>query len=93
MSRLQEGKRREQDGHSHTGGSVSAVALAGGAQASTAANPSAGPEPARSFAELLDPIPNAAAVLEADNAQTAAGSREQTSRASSVACGKAAMRR
>ena len=54
-------------------GSVSAVALAGGAQASTAANPSAEfPQPARSFAELLDPIPNAAAVLEASNAQTAA---------------------
>ena len=35
-------------------GSVSAVALAGGAQASTAANPSAEfPQPARSFAELL----------------------------------------
>ena len=47
-------------------GSVSAVALAGGAQASTAANPSAEfPKPARSFAELLDPMPNAAAVLEA----------------------------
>ena len=54
-------------------GSVSAVALAGGAQASTAANPSAEfPQPARSFAELLDPIPNAAAVLEAYNAKTAA---------------------
>jgi hypothetical protein len=54
-------------------GSVSAVALAGGAQASTAANPPAEfPQPARSFAELLDPIPNAAAVLEAYNTQAAA---------------------
>ncbi len=49
-------------------GGASALALLGGAQASAA--PTADEvmlQPARSFAELLDPIPNAEKVLRADN--------------------------
>src|SRR5271165_1884900 len=49
---------------------TSALVLAGGAQASAAAAPggdSVGLKPAQSFAELLDPIPNASGVLRAED--------------------------
>jgi hypothetical protein len=59
-------------------GAASALALAGGVQTPTAATPldPAGPtlQPARSFAELLDPIPNAGSVLRAED-QRLAGER------------------
>jgi hypothetical protein len=48
-------------------GGVSALALIGGAQAASA-EPAAAPQPARSYAELLDPIPNAAERLNVDDA-------------------------
>ena len=54
-------------------GGASALALLGGSQASAA--PSVDEvnllQPARSFAELLDPIPNAEKVLRAENERTA----------------------
>ena len=54
-------------------GGASALALIGGAGAASAAH--AEPlSPARTYAELLDPIPNAAQLLKADNQQ--AGSLE-----------------
>jgi len=50
-------------------GGASALALIGGGQASAAApvDEANGLVPARSFAELLDPIPNAANVLRAED--------------------------
>lgn len=54
-------------------GAASALALLGGA--ASAAVPATGPQgvmPARSYAELLDPVPNAAAVLKADDERLAA---------------------
>jgi len=55
-------------------GGASALALLGGGQASAAAPPSEANalQPARSFAELLDPIPNAATMLRADDARALA---------------------
>ena len=51
-------------------GGVSALALIGGAQAASA-EPAAASQPARSYAELLDPIPNAAERLQADDQRAA----------------------
>ena len=55
-------------------GVISAVtgmaALGGAAQAATAPTPDTGNMNARSFAELLDPIPNALATLRATDAAT-----------------------
>jgi hypothetical protein len=52
-------------------GAASALALAGGLQAPAAASSlnqaQAMLQPARSFAELLDPIPNAESILRAEN--------------------------
>jgi hypothetical protein len=57
---------------------ASALALLGGAQASAA--PAIGEvstlQPAQSFAELLDPIPNAEKVLRADDERAAADATE-----------------
>jgi hypothetical protein len=54
-------------------GGVSALALLGGGQASAAPSGEAnGLAPARSFAELLDPIPDAANVLRAEDERAAA---------------------
>ena len=54
-------------------GAASALALAGSAQASPApADAGRALGPARSFSELLSPIPNARALLDAENAQAAA---------------------
>jgi hypothetical protein len=56
-------------------GGASALALLGGGQiasAAAAAYETIGLAPARSFAELLDPIPNATDVLKADNERAAA---------------------
>ncbi len=49
---------------------ASALALIGGAQAEPALTVS-GVQPATSFAELLDPIPNAVELLNADNQRAA----------------------
>jgi hypothetical protein len=58
---------------------ASALALLGGAQASSA--PPVDEvnmlQPARSFAELLDPIPNAEKVLRAEDEKTAADTTEE----------------
>jgi hypothetical protein len=54
-------------------GAASALALAGGGPASAAvptASEASGLKPAQSFAELLDPIPNAAGLLQAQDEQT-----------------------
>lgn len=49
-------------------GGASALALVGATQAATApAEPSGSFKPAQCYAELLDPIPNAAELLMADN--------------------------
>jgi G3E family GTPase len=55
-------------------GGASALALLGGAPASAASSPDEANvlRPARSFAELLDPIPNAASVLRIEDERTAA---------------------
>jgi hypothetical protein len=50
-------------------GGASALVMVGGAQASAAVDrvgDANGLQPARSFAELLDPIPNASGLLQAD---------------------------
>lgn len=58
---------------------ASALALLGGAQASAAPTVDASDvlQPARSFAELLDPIPNAENVLRAENDRDAAAAAEE----------------
>ena len=62
-------------------GGASALALLGGSQASAAPSVSEADllQPAHSFAELLDPIPNAARVLRAENERSndAAGSEDK----------------
>jgi hypothetical protein len=52
---------------------ASALALLGGSQAcaAPAVDDTNGLQPARSFAELLDPIPNAESVLRAENERSA----------------------
>jgi hypothetical protein len=58
---------------------ASALALLGGAQASAAPTASESDllQPARSFAELLDPIPNAENVLRAENERDAAAEAKE----------------
>lgn len=59
-------------------GAVAAVATVGGAQASTApVQPSNDPMVVQSYADLLKPIPNAAAVLAADDARLTASQPTQ----------------
>jgi hypothetical protein len=55
-------------------GGASALALLGGAQPSVASpsDETATLQPARSFAELLDPIPNASSVLQAEDERATA---------------------
>jgi len=54
-------------------GAASALVLVGGAQASVAPAPDEANtlEPARSFADLLNPIPNAERILRAENERAA----------------------
>ena len=53
-------------------GGASVLALMGGAESSpAAAAPADSMQPARSYAELLEPIPNAVEQLQADNQRTA----------------------
>ncbi len=47
-------------------GGASVLAVVGGAAAASTLDGASGLQPARSFAELLDPIPNAASVLKAE---------------------------
>jgi hypothetical protein len=60
-------------------GAASALAVAGGAQASTGVTPTSEAnalQPAQTFAELLDPIPNAAGVLRAEEERGGAVDRK-----------------
>ncbi len=57
-------------------GAASALALVGGAEAAPA-GPAEALQPARTYAELLDPIPNASELLRADDQRDASVERAQ----------------
>jgi hypothetical protein len=66
-------------------GAVAGLATLGGTQATAATVSPTGYDPARSYAELLDPIPNALALLQAaDSAARTAPARDESEAGANV---------